>query len=299
MVSLFEKLRRWVDAEDETESIFRVINQKKTKSQNLLQRVFSAVSETLREELIQLPNGKVYLPPAFVIYLNPFDDKSLRKDKRDFFEEALGDLILEKVEEVVGKGKLNAPQIKFSLKVDGNLEEKDIRVEAVLDDISETDEIIKKEKEVNLLGIEMKFKEELGRKLKDTSSSQFNPIVSDDSTLPDDYTMPDKNFSSILYRIELTKNGNFFETIPVVSPEMLIGRESSRSNANIKLPSKNRHISSSHLFLTFTEKGELYAKSLTNNQTVIDDKLLLKDEQLTLSKNSEIKIYEFTLRFKF
>jgi hypothetical protein len=312
MAKLLDNLRRWIDGDNGTENILHEVDTKESKSQELLRKVLMAISDVLQEEVIQLPSGKVYIPSHFVVYLNPADDKGLRKDKREFFEQALGELVLEKAREIVGKGQLNTQKLGISLKVNGTLSNNEILVEAISADDDVTDELLtqKGEREKNLSELDRKFQEEIGRKFNEIIIDDLtDPAIPDDvtlldddvdeATLHDDGTIPDRNSALILYRVEVAKDGKAVETVPIIKSEILVGRESSACQANIRLHSDNRYISSSHLMLMMNEKRELFARSVTGNQTLVDGKPLAKNEQTMLDKTSEIKIYEFTLRVKF
>jgi len=298
MAGLLEKIRVWIDGDDALENIV-VVDRIKSKSQDLLHRVLAAISNVIQEEIIQLPSGKVYVPSGFVIYLNSTDDKGLRKDKREFFESALSELVLEKIREVIGQGELITQDISFSLKVNGKLKNGEIFVEAISDETDKTEEISAKQSinEENLSEIERKFQTELGKKFNDIITPQL-PLA-DDFTLPEDYTIPDNSSANILYRIEVVKNEQIIETMPVIKSEILVGRDSSTCKANIRLKSDNRHISSSHIMLIYHGKDDFSVQSFTGNQTLVDGELLTKDAVMKISEKSEIKIYEFVLRFRF
>ena len=113
MANLLDRMRRWIDGDDDdlAEKVF-IENAESYESENFLRKLLQRIDEVLKTEIVRLPNGKAYVPPQFIVYLNEQDYGNLRKDKRKFFEEALSELILEKAHERAGNAKLSAKSIK-------------------------------------------------------------------------------------------------------------------------------------------------------------------------------------------
>ena len=132
MANLLDKLRNWIDSDEFIETD-KILIQKSVsyESENFLRQLLQKVDELLLKEIVRLPNGKVYVPARFIIYLSKEENDKLRKDKRKFIEETLSDLILEKAQERAGDAKLNTKIIKCTLDVNSSDE---VQVVAVSDE---------------------------------------------------------------------------------------------------------------------------------------------------------------------
>ncbi|MCY7348362.1 MAG: FHA domain-containing protein, partial [Pyrinomonadaceae bacterium] len=69
--------------------------------------------------------------------------------------------------------------------------------------------------------------------------------------------------------------------------------------ANLRLPSENRKISRFHAEITLEENGEVWVKSLHKNPTVVSGQVIRSGGRAKLGADSEIMIYDFTLKLKF
>jgi hypothetical protein len=328
MANFLGKLRRWIDGDINAveEKALLEIHKKSAKSRTLVNKIIAEILNFLQDEIIQFSNERIYIPSHFAVHLNPTDDKEMRRDKRDVLEEALSDLILEEIKRISGKGEISAKKLSFSLKVDENLKDNEILVKVIPNDTDKTEKISIQKKELKeaLPDIEKIFRAELDKginaitlKLNElnkylvcSNCKNANPIgnyyclecgwkIVNDSTVPDSKSSLNSESGLILYQVDVLEDDKFIERVSVIQSEILVGRDSSKCKANIKLSSPNLHISSSHLYLILNEKGELLAKPLTDNQTLVNGRPTIKDEEVIIHKDSEINIYEFTLRFVF
>lgn len=283
MISVWEKIRRWVDGERDSIQAEQALQdsknsgQSKSKSELFLQKLKEQLEATLKEEVTRIPNTKkAYIPQRFIVFISSSEEKSLPKAKREFFEENLSALILETAKEIAGQLQLSAKTIKVEVRVNPTLEADEIEVQSFPDNLDKTSEI----------SLEKSF---------DWKTSPENQ-----KTIEDLRTIDDENFGfTPLYYLEIWRNEKKENEFPVIKREISIGRDYSGSKAHIRLQTENRNISGQHATIFYKENGEISVTSLHKNPTKVAGKVITKDETATLSKNNEIQIYDFTLRLKF
>jgi hypothetical protein len=278
MASIIEKIRAWVGGEEAqpkkaNKFIEEVQKAKRYESEQFLQKVLLHIDEVLRQEIIRLPSGKAYVPNQFIVYLNEKDDRTLRKDKREFFAQALSELMLQKAKERAGKAQLNTKTIKVTLRVNATLNDDEIEVIAASDELGDTikSPVEKKEKQ-----------------------SQMSDTIEDLGTIED----LEFDFDP-LYRLEIFRAGTTTQSIPILKREITIGRDVEEKAADVRLKSDNRKISRLHAKIEIKNSGEIWVTALNKNPTIAGKKTIRNDETVRIETDEEIQIYEFTLRLKF
>jgi FHA domain/Protein of unknown function (DUF3662) len=291
MTNWRDKLRKWIDGDDLNETVL-VEKSEDYESEKFLRKLLQKIDEVLLREITRLPSGTTYVPSRFVVYLNEEDDKNLRKDKRSFFEQGLGELIIEKAKERAGKSQLNAKSIKVSLKVNGTLGNGEIEVKAASDSSIELRDTLPVEDNVSPIPISQK-------KLQQEDFPE-KKIIREVGTIPDTETIEDTDFDfKPLYRLETFRDGKMLDSFPIIKYEITVGRDEDDGAANIRLKSDNRKISRLHAGIQQKDNGEIWITALNKNPTFVSGKPIVAGEKAKLEKNGEIQIYEYTLRFKF
>lgn len=296
MSGVLGKIRRWVDGDDlqeVDEQLIKISKIKRSKSQAFLKELLNAVDAILQEELIILPSGKIYLPQGFTVFLSEIAGQELRKDKREFLEEAISDLILEKAFESLENPPQVTKKIEISLRFDGTLEAGEIVVRPVSGDRT----------------VEFKFTPAVKKedaKTETLDEKEINPPKRESQTIDDYETFKergtiDDDISDFrpLYLLEVWQGGKKNEAFPIIKREITIGRDDEEKEANIKLKTENRRIARLHTKINLEENGEITVTALHKNPTMVAGELLREGESAILPKDGEIQIKEFTIRLKF
>ncbi len=272
-----EKLRGWIDGEQQSDISENVLkaHQNKSPSEVFLQKLLNSIEELLRQEIIRIPNtNKAYVPEKFLVFLSAETDKTLRDDKRKFFEQSLSALILERAKEMSGGLELTSKKPSVTIRINAVLEDDEIEVKVSSD--NETT----RSKTIQFVQSSEKFKA--------------------DSTIDDDGTIDDfDTFIGILFRVEIWQTGKKLNEIPIMLRKNTIGRDDAEKIANLRLPTENRKISRTHAEINLAENGEVWVTALHKNPTIVSGQTIRNGEKAKLGTDGEIQIYDFILKIKF
>lgn len=278
-----EKVRRVIDSEREDVIPIEIeqVQKNKLESEHSFQKLLNAADETLKREITRLPNiGKAYVPVTFVVFLSEAAEKSLSREKREFFEQGLSAILLERAAELAGKLELTAKEFKVKIAVNGILTDDEIEVRALSENARNTVDSINRE-------LEMKTFEKPEKK--------ENIQTIEDSATIEDY---DSSFD-ILYSVEIWQDENKLNEFPIILRQNTIGRDDGEMVANLRLPTDNRKISRIHAEIVMEENGELWITSLHKNPTIVSGKVIRNGEKAQIGSDGEIRIYDFLLKLKF
>jgi len=288
MTNWLEKVRRWIDDEKDSSVIEQILQdsknagKNKSKSELFLQGLLKEIEKVLQDEITRIPNTqKAYTPQKFVVFISSEDEKTLPKEKREFFEQSLSSLLMERAREMAGQLQLTAKSIQVEIRINAILAEGEVEVKAFSE----------------------KFDKTLEKSLK--QSIDWKDTISNKKTIEDTGTIEDTDFNfNPLYRLEIIRDGKIIETFPIIKPEITVGRDEDDGEATIRLKSDNRKISRLHAAIQHKENGEVWVTALAQNgnPTIVSGKAISQksgDKTARLEKNNEIQIYEFTLRLNF
>ena len=272
-----EKLRTWIDGEQQSDISENVIKAQENKSPSevFLQKLLNSVEALLKQGIVRIPNtNKAYIPEKFLVFLSAETDKTLRDEKRKFFEQSLSALILERAKEMSGSLELTSKKIAVEILVNAVLENDEIEVKVSSDNEKN------KSKTIEFLQFSQKFKN--------------NQTIDDDGTIDDFDT-----FVGILFRVEIWQTGKKLNEIPIIQRKNTIGRDDADKLANLRLPTENRKISRTHAEINLDENGEIWVTALHKNPTIVSGQAIRNGEKAKLGADGEIQIYDFTLKIKF
>jgi hypothetical protein len=298
-----EKLRGWIDGEKKDEFAENVVkaHQNRSESELFLQKLLNSVEGLLKAEIIRIPNtNKAYVPEKFLVFLSGEADKSLRDDKRKFFEQNLSALILERAKEMAGRLELTSKKLSVEILVNALLEDDEIEVKIG----SENREVRDKTIQFVLNEEKFKFDEPIDLTVKVDKTVDLtdknDKTIDDLGTVEDLGTIDDfETFLGILYRVEIWQTGKKINEIPIVQKKIIIGRDDADKVANLRLPTDNRKISRSHAEISLEENHDIWVTALHKNPTIVSGQPIRNNERAQLGTDGEIQVYDFTLKFKF
>ena len=131
-VGVIEKIRRWIDVENNLHQANLVIEtalQKIEKSENdiFFDKLLEKINEVLKKKIVR-DSTETFVPSRFIVYLSFEKEKELRKDEREYFERQLGKLMLKIAKTEAKDSPLSTNEIKVFIKIDGTLAKAEIRV---------------------------------------------------------------------------------------------------------------------------------------------------------------------------
>ena len=139
-MSVLDKVRQWIDGESAElvlEEAARDAQVKpRSKSEEFIVKIAKAVEEVMQREIVPLPQGTTIIPTEYIIFLSEADDKDWQGIKRRGLEQGLYHILAERAREIAGKKKLETQSFAIELRVDGTLEEGEIRVQHSWDENS-------------------------------------------------------------------------------------------------------------------------------------------------------------------
>ena len=240
-----------------------------------LQKLLNSIEELLRREIIRIPNtNKAYVPEKFLVFLSAEADKTLRDDKRKFFEQSLSALILERGKEMAGSLELTSKMLSVEIRIDATLEDDEIEVKV------STDNETTKSKTIEFVQNSEKFK--------------AHSTIDDTGTIDDFDT-----FVGILFRVEIWQTGKKLNEFPIIQRKNTIGRDDAEKIANLRLPTENRKMSRTHAEMVLDENNEVWVTALHKNPTIVSGQPIRNGEKAKLGTDGEIQIYDFVLKLKF
>jgi hypothetical protein len=128
---LLERIRKWVDGVSDTS-----IPEPKPRppAEELLVEISRKIDAVMYNELLRTPNGPTQLPGRFIVLFNRESCKSWTVGKRKAFEQTLTNIVSERARQLSKPAPLAVESFIIQLIEDSNLDDGEIRVEAVWDD---------------------------------------------------------------------------------------------------------------------------------------------------------------------
>ena len=132
-MSVLDKVRKWIDGETSElvlEEAARDAQVKpRSQSEEFIVKIAREVEAVMQNEMVPLPQGTTIIPTEYTIFLSDEDDKNWQGAKRRGLEQGLYHILAERAKEIAGKKKLETQSFAVQLRVDGTLEQGDIRVQ--------------------------------------------------------------------------------------------------------------------------------------------------------------------------
>ena len=139
-MAVLDKVRKWIDGESAEmvleEAARNAQVQPRSRAEAFIVKIAKAVEEVMQNELVPLPQGTAIIPTEYAIFLSENDDKDWQGIKRKGLEQGLYHILAERAKEIAGKKKLETQSFAVELRVDGTLEQGDVRVQHSWDDSS-------------------------------------------------------------------------------------------------------------------------------------------------------------------
>lgn len=277
-MSVLDKVRKWIDGESAEmvleEAARNAQVQPRSRAEEFIVKIAKAVEEVMQRELVPLPQGTAIIPTEYAIFLSEPDDKDWQGVKRKGLEQGLYHILAERAKEIAGKKKLETQSFAVELRVDGTLEQGDVRVQHSWDDASSNKTSVlsrpkdspkpsspPQEAPPNTPPPSPNFVQQQQSStayLPPPTVQQMNapPMATDNEEM----TRVQKRQAPELYRLEIWRGGVRQSVVPVFQAEISIGRGSKSKPVDIALEG-DPEISRRHLSLHTDGQGNF---SITN-----------------------------------
>jgi hypothetical protein len=285
-VGLIESIRRWIDGEGAIDPLEIADDQSRPRRvwEEFLVKVAREVEAVMQREMFTPPGGPTYIPREYIVYLSNDDDKDWQGDKRRGLEQGLFHVLSERARELSGQTQLATKSFAVELRVDGTLNKGEFRVQPVWDE-TETGHTMVTARPVDLMKTSLP-----GVTPDDPSSTSASEPAEGEQTIV-------RARQPELYTVEIWREGVRQNVVPIMQPEITIGR-GSRSVA-VDLPLKgDPEVSRIHATLARDENGQYWVTPKGRNPTLLAGREIPRDERSPVSPDDKIDICSFSLRIQ-
>ena len=90
MPGVFDKLKKWIDGEDELEEQADAqTQQQRSRWNDFLVAIAREIEATMQREMFTPPGSPTYIPREYIVFLNPEDDAEWQGEKREGLQRGL------------------------------------------------------------------------------------------------------------------------------------------------------------------------------------------------------------------
>jgi FHA domain/Protein of unknown function (DUF3662) len=280
-VSILDSIRRWIDGEVSDDPLAQVDEQARPRRiwEDFLVKVAREVEAVMQREMFTPPGGPTYIPPEYVVYLSNEDDKEWQGEKRRGLEQGLFYVLSERARELSGQTQLATKSFAVELRVDGTLNKGEFRVQPVW--------------ESNETGGQTMV---TARPAEISGAAQAAAAAGGDEQPESEVTKVAARPQE-LYSVEVWKDGVRQSVVPVIKPEITIGRGS--KSVTVDLPIKgDPEVSRSHATLERDNTGRFWFTPKGRNPTFVAGREIPREERTEVRPDEKIEIASFTLRIQ-
>ena len=315
-MSVLDKVRHWIDGESAEmvleEAARNAQVQPRSRAEEFIVKIAKAVEEVMQNELVPLPQGTAIIPTEYTIFLSEADDKDWQGVKRKGLEQGLYHILAERAKEIAGKKKLETQSFAVELRVDGTLQQGDVRVQHSWDEASSNKtSILSRPKNMPQPSAQIQANNPLQANnpppspnfVGSPSSTAYQPpptvqqISHPAQNEGEEMTHVQKRQLPELYRLEIWRNGVRQNVIPVHQNEISIGRGSKSKPVDIVLDG-DPEISRRHLSLNFDGRGNFALINEGRNPAIINNYELQIGQKISVTPGVPIAVCSYLLRIQ-
>jgi hypothetical protein len=324
--NFFEKLRQWIDGEEEIDEQGQV--KQRSKWDDFLVAIAREVETVMQREMFTPPGGPTYIPREYLVFLNPEDDAEWQGEKREGLQRGLHYVLAERAKVLAGENDFQTKTLAVELRLDAGLERNRFRVQPVWD--AETEKTFveprknKKSDKRDAPPISQEVKqdkEQLGpsgtvkvpnyqliqteddKQNADEEATLVKPRKSEadeEATIVKPRKPAEPNFSLLVHRnVEGAERATAAEK-PFYKDEITIGRGSSKSNVEVDLKLEgDMEISRTHARLKKTGADEFVITCSGANSIALEGgREIANGESASIKAGEKIVIcsYELAVR---
>jgi len=134
MPGVFDKLKKWIDGEDELdEQADEQTQQQRSRWNDFLVAIAREIEATMQREMFTPPGSPTYIPREYIVFLNPEDDAEWQGEKREGLQRGLHYVLSERAKVLAGDNEFQTSSFAVDLRVDPSLERNRFSVKPVWD----------------------------------------------------------------------------------------------------------------------------------------------------------------------
>ncbi len=313
-MSVLDKVRRWIDGESAEMVLEEAARDAQIKPRSqaeaFIVKIAKAVEEVMQREIVPLPQGTTIIPTEYTIFLSETDDKDWQGAKRRGLEQGLYHILAERAKEIAGKKKLETQSFAVELRVDGTLEQGDVRVQHSWEDSSGNKTgVLSRPKEMPKTPALMPSANPILQTpnfVQNQTAAAYQPppptvqqlnVPQITGDLPEEMTQVKKRLAPELYRLEVWRGGVRQTVVPIYQNEVSIGRGSKSKPVDITLTG-DPEISRRHLSLLYDGQGNFALINEGRNPAMINNYELQIGQRITVSAGVPIAVCSYLLRIQ-
>ncbi len=278
-MGLIESIRKWIDGEGTDDPLAEVDEQSRPRRiwEEFLVKVAREIEVVMQREMFTPPGGPTFIPPEYIVYLSNDDDKEWQGEKRRGLEQGLYYVLSERARELSGSTQLATKSFAVELRVDGTLSKGEFRVQPVWDATEGGHTMVTP-------------------RLSELSAADTGQADEEADPTEGDVTRVSKRPVE-LYSVEVWRNGVRQSVVPIMKPEITIGRGS--KSVSVDLPIKgDPEVSRHHATLARDPEGRYWLTPTGRNPTLISGREMPREERTAVNPDDKIEIASFTLRIQ-
>lgn len=281
-MGLLESIRKWIDGETGEDLLEAADEHARPRRvwEEFLVKIAREVEAAMQREMFTPPGGPTYIPREYIVYLSAEDDKDWQGDKRRGLEQGLFHVLSERARELSGSTQLAVKSFAVELRVDGTLAKGEFRVQAVWDETESGHTMVTP-------------------RVDPTRASTFNPNDTIRETAEGSESEQTVVRAKVapLYSIEVWRDGVREAVVPIMKPEISIGRGS--RSVSVDLPIKgDPEVSRVHAVLSRDNEGRYWIVAKGRNATMVNGRELPREEATEVAPDQKIAICNFVLRIQ-
>ena len=283
-MGLLDSIRKWIDGEGADDPLANVDEQARPRRvwEDFLVKVAREVEVVMQRELFTPPGGPTYIPPEYVVYLSSDDDREWQGEKRRGLEQGLYFVLSERARELSGTTQLATKSFAVELRVDGTLEKGQFRVQPVWDTVESGSTMV--------TARPAELSQAAG------AGAEAEQEGADDDLTEGEVTRVTARPQE-LYKIEVWRNNVRQSVVPVMKPEITIGRGS--KSVSVDFPVKgDPEVSRLHAVLARDPDGRFWLTPKGRNATLIGGREMPRDERVEVRPDDKIELASFVLRIQ-
>lgn len=283
-MSIIDSIRRWIDGEVSDDPLAEVDAAARPRRvwEEFIVKVAREVESVMQREMFTPPGGHTRIPPAYFVYLSNDDDKEWQGEKRRGLEEGLHYVLSERARELSTHTQLAVKQIEVELRVDGTLDKGEFRVQPVW----ESHEQGGGHTMVTARPAEAATTGAAAQPAAPAGAEETESDVTRVTARP-----------SVLYSVEVWRDGQRQTVEPILKQEITIGRGSKSVTVDLAIKG-DPEVSRSHATLELDNTGRYWFTPKGRNPTFVGGREVPREERVEVLPDQKIDIASFTLRIQ-
>ena len=280
-MSILDSIRKWIDGAVDEDPLANVDEQARPRRvwEEFLVKIAREIEHVMQREMFTPPGGPTYIPPEYIVFLSAEDDKDWQGEKRRGLEQGLFYVLSERARELSGHTQLATKSFAVELRVDGTLNKSEFRVQPVWD-ATESGHTM----------VTPRAPEVGAATVPDVESEEAEPTEGE-------VTRVRARAIEALYSVEVWRGGVRQSVVPIVKPEITIGRGS--KSTTVDLPIKgDPEVSRIHAVLARDPEGKYWLTSKGRNATLVGGQEIPREESTEIRPDDKIEICSYTLRIQ-